>query len=118
MTALLEKFRRDITGIMWAAGTLFLALALASYHPTDPSLNSVARGPSTALVQNLCGYFGSFLSDLLYQLLGIAAWVFVLGSSVMSSRAFRGKPLMFQTWRFVCAGLLLLTAAALCSLYF
>ncbi len=99
MAPLLEKFRRDIAGILWLATCLFVALSLASFHFTDPSFNS-GHSSGAHGVANLCGYFGSFLSDLLYQLLGVAAWVLVASSlrlAVLSldgpTRFDFGKPL-------------------------
>src|SRR5689334_10298678 len=113
MAPLLEKFRRDIAGILWFACALFLALALFSYKASDPSLNSVSSGASAKAVANLCGYFGSFLSDLLYQMLGLAAWVLVAATFRVSLRAFKGKPVSFQTWRVLCAALMILIFSSL-----
>lgn len=117
MAHLLEKFRRDIAGILWIAFAVFLALALYSFHPTDPSFNSISKG-GTAHVENLCGYFGSFLSDLLYQLLGLAAWVIVLGALRLSVFSFRGKPFVLHPTRFGGAAILILVSASLGALYF
>jgi len=118
MAPLLEKFRRDIAGILWLALALFLGMALISYHPSDPSFNSVNSGGTLKSVSNLCGYFGSFLSDLLYQLLGIAAWVLVMGSLRQSIFSFKGKTAPFRSWRLLWVVLLIFISASLCSLYF
>src|SRR5208282_5626732 len=91
---------------------------LLSYHPSDPSFNSVTSGGALKSVTNLCGYFGSFLSDILYQLLGIAAWVLVAGSCRQSIFSFRGKNGPFRAWRLLWVVLLVIISASLCSLYF
>lgn len=51
-------------------------LALGSYNPNDPSLNTFSstwKSPT-----NVLGYLGSWLSDLLYQGFGLSAWLFPL----------------------------------------
>jgi S-DNA-T family DNA segregation ATPase FtsK/SpoIIIE len=50
---------------------LFLLLGLVSYHPLDPSWNTVT---GAAKVENLTGRVGAFLSDLLLQAFGFGAY--------------------------------------------
>ncbi len=71
----LKRFRRDLIGIGWILAGLFLAIALFSYDPRDPSLNSIGRGGA---VTNDCGYLGSFIADLAYQAFGFSSWLIVL----------------------------------------
>ncbi|MFM7028621.1 MAG: DNA translocase FtsK 4TM domain-containing protein [Chakrabartia sp.] len=52
-----------------AIGALLLALALLSYHPTDPSLNTAAGGPA----RNLLAEPGAWVADALLFLFGPAA---------------------------------------------
>ena len=54
--------------------TAFLTLSLFSYSPQDPSLNSFGLHLK---VLNVCGYAGAILSDLFFQLFGLAGWLFV-----------------------------------------
>ena len=112
----MEKFRRDVGGIFWAALALFLALALASFHPADPSFNSTASFHKHVL--NLCGYFGSFLSDFLYQAIGVSAWVFVVGAVRLSLRSFKGQASKFLPSRLVWLTLFILVLSSIGSLYF
>ena len=120
MAPLLERFRRDITGILWAAGAIFIAMALLSFNPADPSFNSVSKGAlrHMATVANLCGYFGSFLSDILYQLLGASAWVLVFGAARMSVKSFRGKSGPLTLVRVLWGTLLVIVLASFGGLYF
>jgi S-DNA-T family DNA segregation ATPase FtsK/SpoIIIE len=55
-----------LAGAVLIVAALLLALALATYEPTDPSLNTAAAGP----VQNLAGPTGAYASDLLLSLMG------------------------------------------------
>ena len=81
-------YKADVIGLFWLAIALFLSLALSSYHPLDPSFNSIG---TLDYVQNKCGYFGSFLADFLYQFFGLASWVFVFLSLKQSMMAFQRK---------------------------
>lgn len=114
MSHLFKRFRRDIIGLVWLSIGIFIALSLFSYNPIDPSFNSVGKEVS---VQNYCGYFGSFLSDILYQLLGLSAWIIVISSLRLSVRGFQGKDLHISKLRIFWAFLLMVTCASLGALY-
>ncbi|MDE0518257.1 MAG: DNA translocase FtsK 4TM domain-containing protein, partial [Bdellovibrionales bacterium] len=88
-------YRADVIGLLWLAAALFFSLILGSYYPLDPSFNSIG---TFTQVRNKCGYLGSFLADILYQLFGLGAWVFVL-------LALRQSMLAFQNRLFVSSGL-------------
>jgi S-DNA-T family DNA segregation ATPase FtsK/SpoIIIE len=60
--------------LLVAASLLFLALA--SYHPTDPSLNTV--GGYGRQIHNWTGMVGASVSDVLLQLEGVAAFLLPL----------------------------------------
>ena len=79
--------KTDIQGLLLLAGALFLSASLASYHPFDPSLNSLGQEP----ISNRCGYVGAFLSDLFYQAFGGGAWLIVLLIFKRSLNAFAGQ---------------------------
>ncbi len=49
----------------------FLILCLISYHPQDPSWNSVT---GAARAHNLTGLAGSYIADFCFQLLGLSAF--------------------------------------------
>ena len=61
----------EIGGALLLAAGLALLLALASYHPNDPSLNVATRG----VVRNWMGLAGASVADLSIQSLGCAAWL-------------------------------------------
>lgn len=77
------SLKTDVWGLFWLGSGLFLALALSSYHPEDPSINSLGK---KMMAQNICGILGSFLSDLLLQTFGAAAWAFVFFSIFTGAR--------------------------------
>ncbi len=114
MKTALYGYRADIAGLLWLAVALFLALALGSYHPTDPSLNAIGF---TLPVQNKCGYLGSFLADFLYQSLGWGAWVLVVFAIKNSIQAFKRKPRMTIAKQSIMFVLSLTTIASLFELH-
>ena len=78
-------------GVVLVLVSLLLVLALATYHATDPSLNTAADPMLPHAVRNWTGLFGAYLSDLLLQTLGITAfllpvWLGGLGWTWMRSR--------------------------------
>src|SRR3954449_12144962 len=74
-----------IGGAMGAAALLTL-LALATYHPTDPSLNTAAAGP----VRNWIGTPGAVAADLLLSLFGPAAGLLLVPVLLTGLRMARG----------------------------
>ena len=79
-------------GMVLSLISVLLLLALATYNPTDPSLNTASGADASLAVRNWIGLFGAFLSDLLLQFFGITTffwplWLGGLGWSWMRSRS-------------------------------
>src|SRR5207302_1876168 len=81
MKALLRPFtptknRRfnELIGFCLIAAALLLVLALASYSPSDPSLNTAAAISASSSTHNWIGPVGAIISDLALQLFGIAVF--------------------------------------------
>ncbi len=68
--------------------------------------------------KNLCGYLGSFVSDIFYQCFGLTSWVLVLGALRLSFTYFAGKKEGDARRRWVVDAGLLLTLASLLALHF
>jgi len=88
--------------------SVLLLLALATYHSTDPSLNTA----SPELVRNWLGLAGASVSDLLLQMLGLTAfllplWIGGLGWDWMQSRA---SGLVWLRWLGVASALIFVPA--------
>jgi S-DNA-T family DNA segregation ATPase FtsK/SpoIIIE len=78
-------------GLVLLLVSLLLLLALATYHPSDPSLNTAAGISAPHAARNWAGLFGAWLSDLLLQGLGLTAfllpfWLGGIGWTWMHSR--------------------------------
>ncbi len=79
-------------GLVVLLVSLLLLLALATYHASDPSLNTASGAAGPHAVENWAGLFGAYLSDLLLQMLGVAAfflplWMGGIGWTWMRSRS-------------------------------
>jgi S-DNA-T family DNA segregation ATPase FtsK/SpoIIIE len=64
----------ELIGLLVLACAILLFLAIVSYRPTDPSLNTVGFGP----VRNWIGPAGAVVSDLLLQLEGVSSFLLPL----------------------------------------
>ncbi len=65
-------------GLGLALASVLLFLALATYHPGDPSLNTAADPVLRGAVHNWIGLFGAWLGDLMLQSLGLTAFLLPL----------------------------------------
>ena len=83
--AQLRRRMSELTSVFCALAGLTLLLALASYNPHDPSFDTASSAPTN----NLAGFIGAGLSDLMLQGFGIAgfipplvllAWAYRLGT--------------------------------------
>jgi len=99
-----------LLGGSMGALALLLALALISYHPTDPSLNTAAAGP----VKNWIGAPGAWAADLLLSLFGPAAVLLLPLLALRGLRVTRGVGAgrWARALLFTILGIVLLGAAA------
>jgi S-DNA-T family DNA segregation ATPase FtsK/SpoIIIE len=81
----------ELIGLMVLVVAGLLLLALASYHPTDPSLNTVV-GSTTVRPENWIGVVGAYVSDLLLQLEGAAAFCLPLLLAALGWTWMRSMP--------------------------
>ncbi len=100
-------------GLVMLLASLLLLLALATWHASDPSLNTASGVIGPDAVGNWVGLFGAWLSDLLLQTLGPTAfflplWLGGIGWTWMHSRP-SGSP--WLRWTGTVLALLFLPAA-------
>lgn len=113
MNKIYQKFQHDLAAIFYCSLAFFLAIALGSFNPGDPSFNSIGSGN---VIHNLCGYTGSFLADILLQSFGLAAWGFVLGLALMGYESLKKNDV--HKVKMLWGSLLLVSVASLISLHF
>src|SRR5258708_17726986 len=79
----------ELLGFLLCVSALLLFLALASYSPLDPSLNSASVLTGARVTRNWIGIVGAFGADLLLQFLGIGAFLLPVIAAGMGMRWFR-----------------------------
>jgi S-DNA-T family DNA segregation ATPase FtsK/SpoIIIE len=99
--------------ILLALAVLFF-LCLISYSPADWSLNGTGQGNQKT--QNWIGVVGAVVSDLLFQFVGLIAYVFPALLALIAWRVFYAESLMPRVSRIIGFLLLLISAPALIDL--
>ncbi|MDC0865065.1 DNA translocase FtsK 4TM domain-containing protein [Rickettsiaceae bacterium] len=99
MTAYIKAFlmHYKIQSLMLLSASILLTVSLASYSPTDPSFNS----SSNNIPDNILFYFGSYLSDGLYQILGLSAFILPICMVFWSYIIFRYQKLNHSLLRII-----------------
>ena len=106
----------ELIGFLVLVVAAFLVLALVSYSPLDSSLNTAATPLATRATHNWVGMIGAVTSDLLLQLLGVAAFLVPVYLLIFSVRWFRSRTINSPYIKTVGALGLLVSAAALIGL--
>jgi S-DNA-T family DNA segregation ATPase FtsK/SpoIIIE len=83
-----SKRMNELVGFLLFISALLLLLALGSYSPRDPSLNTSAPPPEILAPHNWIGIVGAFGADLLLQFAGLAAFLLPVFLVLFSIRWF------------------------------
>jgi DNA segregation ATPase FtsK/SpoIIIE, S-DNA-T family len=81
----------ELVGFLLCVSALLLFLALASYSPLDPSLNSASVLTGSRATRNWIGVVGALISDLVLQGFGIGAFLLPVFSAMLGVRWFRSR---------------------------
>ncbi len=81
----------ELVGILLCVSALLLFLALASYSPLDPSLNSASILTGSHAARNWIGIFGAYLSDLILQVWGVGSFLVPVFMIMLGARWFRSR---------------------------
>jgi DNA segregation ATPase FtsK/SpoIIIE, S-DNA-T family len=81
----------ELLGFLLCVSALLLFLALASYSPLDPSLNSASVLTGSRVARNWIGIVGAYGSDLLLQFFGVGAFLLPVFALGMGLRWFRSR---------------------------
>ena len=79
-------------GLLMLLVATLLFLSLATYHATDPSLDTASGFSGPQAVHNWIGIFGASLSDLLLQWLGITAFLLPIWTAGVGWTWMRSRP--------------------------
>jgi DNA segregation ATPase FtsK/SpoIIIE, S-DNA-T family len=81
----------ELIGFLLCVSALLLFLALASYSPLDPSLNSASVLTGTHVARNWIGVVGALISDLTLQFFGIGAFLLPVFPAMLGLRWFASR---------------------------
>src|ERR1700683_2287934 len=76
----------ELIGFLLCVSALLLFLALASYSPLDPSLNSASVLTGTRVARNWIGVVGALISDLTLQFFGVGAFLLPVFPALLGIR--------------------------------
>jgi S-DNA-T family DNA segregation ATPase FtsK/SpoIIIE len=105
----------ELVGFLLFVSATLLFLALASYSPLDPSLNT-AGSLSSGSAHNWIGLFGATLSDLLLQGIGIFVFAAPVMIGLLGARWFKSRPVASAGAKALGAAILLIFTPALLAL--
>ncbi|MGA0533177.1 DNA translocase FtsK [Hansschlegelia sp. KR7-227] len=99
LRAMMIRRATELGGLSLVGGAALAGVALATWSVQDPSLSHATDGP----VHNLLGPVGAVVADLLTQVFGLAAAVFVLpigvwGWRLLTRRAIDGEKIKLAFW--------------------
>ena len=81
----------ELVGFLLCVSALLLFLALASYSPLDPSMNSASILTGSHSARNWIGILGAYLSDLVLQFWGIGSFLLPVFMAMLGARWFRSR---------------------------
>src|SRR5258708_4156841 len=81
----------ELVGFLLCVSALLLFLALASYSPLDPSLNSASILTGSHAARNWIGIFGAYLSDIILQFWGLGSFLLPIFVGMLGMRWFRSR---------------------------
>src|SRR5467141_1767220 len=81
----------ELVGLLLCVSALLLFLALASYSPLDPSLNSASILTGSHAARNWIGIFGAYLSDIILQFWGAGSFLLPIFMGMLGMRWFRSR---------------------------
>ena len=81
----------ELVGFLLCVSALLLFLALASYSPLDPSLNSASILTGSHAARNWIGILGAYLADLVLQFWGVGSFLLPVFMGMLGVRWFRSR---------------------------
>jgi S-DNA-T family DNA segregation ATPase FtsK/SpoIIIE len=81
----------ELIGFLLCVFALLLFLAVASYSPLDPSLNSASVLTGSKVARNWIGVVGAVTSDIVLQAFGVGAFLLPLFPAMLGARWFRSR---------------------------
>ncbi len=99
--------RHEYIGVLGLLVTILLFFCLVSYNPSDSSFNSIFN---KAGAENRIGRVGAIVSDLLFQAMGLSAFLLLIPMVILSWKLIRGRQIQSPYLRALGLALLIATA--------
>ena len=115
-TATKNRRLNELVGFLLFVSAILLFLALASYSPFDPSLNTASSPTFSHPAKNWVGLFGAAISDLLLQFFGVGVFFVPLFLGLLATRWFRSRDVASPLAKAIGASALLVFIPALLRL--
>jgi DNA segregation ATPase FtsK/SpoIIIE, S-DNA-T family len=100
--------RHEYIGVLALLATILLFFCLVSYNPNDSSFNSIFTKVGA---ENRVGRVGAFISDLLFQAIGLSAFLLLIPMLILSWKLIRGREIQSPYSRALGLALLIGTAS-------
>ena len=107
----------ELIGFLMCVSALLLFLALASYSPLDPSLNSASVLTGSRAARNWIGVVGALISDLGLQAFGLGAFLLPVFPAMLGIRWFRSRKASSPVAKVLGAGFMVIFVPALWPCY-
>src|ERR1700722_14666028 len=88
-----NRRHNEVIGFLVFVFAVLLVLALVSYSPLDPSLNTAATPAAGRPAHNWIGVFGALVADLALQLFGVSSFLIPAFLAMYSLHWFRSRPI-------------------------
>jgi S-DNA-T family DNA segregation ATPase FtsK/SpoIIIE len=102
----------EVTGFLLLAAGILLLLSMASFHPQDPSWDTIA---GSVRPRNLVGIVGAYLGDILLQSFGLAAFVLPILIFALGWKWIRSQAITAPVIKIVGSAALVLAACGLAT---
>jgi DNA segregation ATPase FtsK/SpoIIIE, S-DNA-T family len=103
----------EVTGFLLLAAGVLALLSFASFHPSDPSWNTVAGDIPT---ENLIGPVGAYLADFFLQAFGLAAFLIPALTFGLGWKWIRSEPIAAPLFKLFGSATLVLSACGAAGL--
>jgi S-DNA-T family DNA segregation ATPase FtsK/SpoIIIE len=82
----------ELIGFLLFVSALLLFLALASYSPSDPSMNTASNRPAWKPTHNWVGMLGAYGADFALQIFGVSVFFVPVFLVLLGMRWWRSRP--------------------------
>lgn len=114
-----KKLKREVGGVILVFLAVFFALSLASFSPSDPSLNHIISATPSPVppkeIENRGGIVGAYLADGTLQVLGLSSYLLPLALLGLSLTLLLGAQIKQRLIKTVSYLMLIISSAVFLS---